>query len=398
MPVHFANLPEHRYIVLKLYRALVRNTLHLPATSIASINSDIDLPVEILNKVRCSFRNAQRSANSLLVQTQLHRALDFNNALIRVYEGDLSELLKLLPAKCKPKPKTREEERIPQQVVVERAKNENSISNKVRKNPAYSNLSNEEIAEFRNTRHFSLPKDTECILPNIKIHARWYFQSHDYPLLKSEMRLGKQYMKYILPSLITHGKQRYALDKLETKLSNPPSHKLRRISGTGNWLYLINTPWNRDLRTEDFRFIGDTRKAYDELVLKLQSCEAYRRRYENLAHEEARWEQLISGGKGKKNIIAEDWLWACETAEKLFHSEKMEIESSVVQFNKRQGVIYSKIKPEFDAMHQHAVENMKLMQQDIKTLQLGPYTDISDGGLGSLFKKYGFRDPMRKFK
>lgn len=391
MVVPFAALPQHRNIVLRLYRVLIRNILHLPLSETIKNTTKGDIRLEILTKVQYSFRNGRDTVNSLQAQQQILQAKEVNDALVEAYEGKDSKLISLMPPKWIVK----------QKAVIEKTESPNIndqptpiLSRKTRKDPAYANLTDEEIIEFRNTRHLSLPQDTECVMRNIKVHAKWYFQSHGYPLLKTTTKLGKRYMKYILPSIITHARQKYALDKLQAKLLNPPSHKLRRVTGTGNWIYLINTPWNKDLRTEDLRFIGDVRKLHDELIIDLQSCKAYRNKYENLAHQESLWEKTCLNDKS----TTDDWLWASNIADSLFQKQMANLESSVIEFNKRQGVIYSKIKPEFDRMHQHAVDNMKLLQKDISALQMGAYTDISDGGLGSLFRKYGFRDPMEKYK
>lgn len=368
MALPVSNLKSHRNIVYNVYRCMMRNAVHL--TTI-----DTTLQSKLIQKIRGRFRSNTSVPNSISIQKLLLAAKDVNDKIVDAYDETKKEPLLSLLSPIKPlrqQQPVRPESRL--------------ISKRIRKNPLYSNLTDDEIREFRETRETSIPESAKYLLSNINIHADWYFKSNDFPKMKG--KLDNRYLRNILASAIAYSKQSYYLNKLDKKLKGPPTHKLRRISGTGNYIYVIKTPWNRDLRTEDFKFIGDVRRRYDQLVINLQESESYRQKFEFVAKEETKWEALL----GEKT--RDDWTWLFETSERELHREKQALEDSVLEFCKRQGLIYEKIKPVFDQMQSHSVSNIKILNQDIELNRMGPYTDVVDHGLGSALKKYGFKDPL----
>lgn len=381
MSVHFSQLKQHKNVVCGIYRSILRNSIHLDKL-------DRNDHLRLITKIRCMFRKNTNVVNSLVTQRLIRKAIKINNLIVEAYD-DQTKLEKFITKKS-----------LQNWVTLKQSAtnaSENSdlppISNKIRKNPLYENLTDDEIREFRSTKEIDLPESTTTLIPNIHIHARWYFNKNKYPSLKT--KLDKRYMRTIFPSLIAYEKQKYHLDNLTRKLESQPSHKLRRVSGAGRWIYLINTPWNRDLRTENFKFIGDTRREYDEIIIKLQECEKYRKEYENFATDEAKWEiSLETEDCIDKRGTIEDWKWLFKQAELELENQRINVEKSITEFCKRQGLIYEQIKPLFDDTHEHSKLNLSILQLEIKKSQVGPYTDIIDGGLGNIFKKYGFRDPV----
>ena len=228
-------------------------------------------------------------------------------------------------------------------------------------------LSDEENLEFQSTK---------SLLPNIKpvskVDALWYIRHKGYPEIKG--KFNQNYLDNVLSSAINDEKCLYKLKRITSKLSNPPTHKLRRITGTSNWLYVIKTPWNRDLRTENFKMLGDLRKRYDEIMVQLQQCNS-------------------ENDKNRYDTNDDDSKWLVETAQNQLKNEKNKIEQQVIQFCKRQGVIYDKIKPEFDKLHIQAKDNISLLHKELsnETTSPGTYTDVIDGGIKGLLTKYGFR-------
>jgi hypothetical protein len=360
-------IPQHKNLVLNIYRSILRNALNLD-------NLITENHILLIQKIRSAFRVSCNSTNSIQIQNQLYKAIEFNDKLLNAYE-DPTVLSELFPTSKK----------IKETPTIDNSSHE--ISKKIRKNPDYVNLTDDEIAEFRSTREFPIPDSTKLIIPNIHIHANWYLKSRKYPNFKG--KFDKRYLRTIFPSIIAHAKQKYYLNNLTKKLNNDPSHKLRRISGTGHYIYVINTPWNRDLRTEDFKFIGNIRKKYDELLIRLKECENYKSKFQALALEEANWERSLG-----INTKDSDWLWIFESAENVLQSEKYRIENDVINFCKRQGLIYKKIKPLFDEFHNNSAHNVNLLTQEIENSQYGAFTDVLDDGLGSLLKRYGFKDPL----
>lgn len=373
MVVPLSRLPQHTSVVCGLYRTLLRNTIHLGKL-------DLENHVKLIHKIRKRFRTNASATNSLVVQKLMEGAVQLNDVIVKSY-GDKTDLQPLLSWISPISPP----------VSSQPATTSSVAPKKSRKNPDYAMLSEEEIEEFRNTKELPLPQSTKSLIPSIHVHARWYFNTRKYPPLKS--RLDKRYMRTVFPSLIAHEKQMYYINRLLRKLERRPSHKLRRISGTGHWIYVINTPWNRDLRTENFKFLGEVRKKYDELVIELQESDTFRKQYEHIAIEEAKWECLLDKKPPTKKSI-DDWTWVHKEAQEVLNAEKYQLESEVIKFCKRQALIYEKIKPIFDKMQIHSKTNSEIMEEEIEVLQMGPYTDVLDGGLGMLLKKYGFRDPI----
>ncbi|GAV28046.1 hypothetical protein PMKS-001514 [Pichia membranifaciens] len=337
--------------------------------------------VKLISKIRQRFRTNASATSPTVAQKFMKDAVKLNDMIVDSYENETS--VQTLLSRISPVIRA-----APQ---VSPAATPSPVPKKHRKNPDYLMLSEDEVAEFRQTKELPLPESTQLLLPSIHIHARWYFNTNDYPALKS--KLDKRYMRTVFPSLIAHEKQIYYMKRLVSKLMRPPSHKMKRISGTGHWIYVINTPWNRDLRTQNFRFLGDTRKKYDELIIKIQECEHFRKRYEHIALQEAKWEKLLDKNTATSASI-DDWTWLYTEAEAVLNAEKSHLENEVIQFCKRQGLIYEKIKPIFDEMHVHSKRNSELMQKEIEVMEMGPYTDVLDGGLGLLLKRYGFRDTI----
>lgn len=374
MVLHFSRLAQHTEVVCRLYRTLLRNTIHLGKLELKD-------HVKLVSKIRQRFRTNASTYSPTVAQKLMKDAVKLNDMIVDSYNSDTSvqALLSWISPANPAAPRAAPAATPP------------PVSKKHRKNPDYSMLSEDEIAEFRQTKELPLPESTQLLLPSIHIHARWYFNTNEYPPLKS--KLDKRYMRTVFPSLIAHGKQLYYMNRLVSKLMKPPSHKMKRISGTGHWIYVINTPWNRDLRTEDFRFLGSTRKKYDELIIKIQECEHFRKRYEHVAVQEDKWEKLMGMNSATK-ASTDDWTWLYTEAEAVLNAEKTQLEQEVIQFCKRQGIIYEKIKPIFDEMHIHSKTNSEIMQKEVEIKEMGPYTDVLDGGLGLLLKKYGFRDPI----
>lgn len=390
MAIPFSLLRQHTNVANTLYRTLLRNVIHLE-----KINSQDRL--NLIRKIRYGFRYNSSSINSLLVQRQLKTGVWLNDLIVDSYNDDSK--FEILLSKIKSKTLSKEIKNVNddnnyiynQSINDElKVKDNNKLSNKIRKNPFYSALSDDEILEFRQTKEIELPESTKFLLPNIHIHSQWFFNVKQYPPIK--FKIDKRYLRTILPSMIAYEKQKYYFDKLSNKLNNPPSHKLRRISGTGHWIYIINTPWNRDLRTENFKFIGDIRRKYDDLIVEIQECEKFYKNNEKLFMEEEKWEKLIGTSNASDN--SENWDWLFKEAENYYKKKKYNIESEVAYFCKRQGLIYEKIKPLFDEMHNHSKSNLEILKLELTNIENGPFTDIIDGGLGSKLKKYGFRDPL----
>lgn len=378
MPLPVSTHPIHRNLVLNLYRRIIQNALNLPM-------SNIENHQFLLNKIRKKFRTNSNFTNSLQIQNCLRDGVSFNNRLVNAYDNiALLDSLFLTPKK-----QLEEKTTEPNLTLSSSTPTPPSISNKIRKNPDYSELTDDEILEFRSTREFDLPDSTKLLLPNIKIHAEWYLNSESYPKIKD--KLNKRYLHNILPSAIAHKKHLFYLNRLKKKLSSGPTHKLKRISGTGHWIYVINTPWNKNLRTENFKFIYDIRKKYDNYILKTQEFENYKSKHLKLSDYEKNWEILINLDNTSNDS---DYSWIYETSEKSLKLEKYQIEKAVVDFCKRQGLIYKKIKPLFDEFHNTSTHNMELLNNHIENSQVGPFSDIVDNGLGNILKTYGFRDPL----
>lgn len=398
----FSCFIQHSNVVNSLYRTLLRNSINL-----RKLNHTDN--TKLIRKIRSRFRKNSLSTNSILAQTQLKEAMFFNNLIVDSFDDDnkLKDLIsRLNPIKSEDKLYTESITKEPTKIsepfnnseIIQTSEtiqtsepvqsSEPVISKKIRKNPNYKDLTDNEILEFRQTKDIELPESTKYLLTNMNVHLKWIFDIKHYPSIKG--KLDKRYMRTIFPSLVAYEKQKYYLNKLDNKLKNPPTHKLKRISGTGHWIYLINTPWNRDLKTENFKFLGECRRKYDDLIIKIQECENYRIKNEFMFLEEGKWENLINNS----NNSTKEWTQIFDEADAFYQNEKRKLEFQIREFCKRQGIIYEKIKPVFDEMHNHSKFNLNVMKLDLKNLQNGPFTDIVDGGLGSVFKKYGFHDPV----
>lgn len=308
----------HREAVLSLYRTCLRNALRQD--------------VETVHEVRTLFRKRKHVQSSLVLQKLL-----------------LQRNVKVKPVKATEITEVDEKPiNIPTPLNFKRKK----------RNPFFKNFSDEEIEEFTNTKYI----DTLPPLEKPTVDSRWYYSSKYQWQIKS--KLNKSYMRNILPSLIQYAKQQYKLDKLSAKLAKPPTHKLRRINGTVNWLYVINTPWNRNLRFTDLSFIQKIRNRYDDLIIQQQLTTAYKDKYSD--PDFANYEQHL-------------------------HDQLQELQQESIDFCKRQGIIFNKIKPEFDKMHKHSQHNLKQLQHEIKVRGIGPYTDIVEPNLTLMCRKYGFR-------
>lgn len=314
---------QHRNIVLALYRNALRTALSQDSHTI--------------HAVRQLFRKRRNVSNSLDVQKLLlQRQLPSkNNTVYNISEENAQNA-----------------EQPPPQPTIN--------FNKKRRNPFFANFSDDEIVEFASTKTY--PQQPQP-LANPVVDARWYYNSKLDWNIKS--KLNKSYTRNILPSIIQHSKQQYKLNKLANKLKQP-THKLRKINGTMIWMYVINTPWNTNLRFTNLKFIHSIRSQYDNIVLL---------------------KQLTANHKTKFNDP--DFL----DFDQYLKQEMDSILQKSIRFNKLQGLMYSKIKPQFDKLHKQSQLNLKLLENEIKITQTGPFTDIlnnNNNNLTLMCRKYGF--------
>lgn len=394
MVIQLAERNDHVKIVLSAYRKILRNSIFLKFS-----NSDL-----IVHKIRREFRKNKNAVNSIEIQRMLNNLIDLNNSFIDYHNHKKTDailyekkILDLYNSNMPPYKRITYETNVVNEPVKEINENVNEtiISIKSSKNPMYKSagMTDDEISEYKSTREITLPGFTKKFQSNSQVNIRWYYKTKG---IQIKGKLDDKYLRNVLPSLISFEKQKYELDKILKKLSNDKSSsKIRRISGTKNWIYLINTPWNKDLRTCDHSWIKKIREHYDSLILKTQEYEKCKNQMMKWSIEEDKWEKILqqnyNDGSLKKYNNHNEWLWSFETCDNLLQLEADKIENEVILFNKKQGIIFDKIKPLFDQMDKNSKKNASILINYLKESQSGPYTDTIDGGLGKIMQEHGFK-------
>lgn len=329
----------HRSLVLDLYRTLLRNAVYSPL-----LEKD---RWQLLTRIRTQFRTQRGQTNGEVIIANIRKGNRLNDLIVDSYTmgGTLSkgsDLGMFINPNFYSTSYTKREQPV--------------VGTKMKPN----------------TTPVKIYLKTQQLRP--------YKTSHD-----------KKYTQEILPSVIKHQQQMAYLNKLRTKLEKDHSGaKLRKVNGTSINIYMVNTPWNGDLRTQSGKWLADVRREYDESITEFNQLQSQRDQYLQWASWETQWEELV-GTNGEPG--GENWSWAYKQSEYLIKAKITNLNKRVNVFNMKQRAILQELTPEFDSNHVKSQGNIQRLFNVIDQLGVGPYTDISSQrNLGELMQSHQFRN------
>ncbi|VEU21247.1 DEKNAAC102157 [Brettanomyces naardenensis] len=358
----FSQISQHRQTVLRVYRTIIKNALHLDLPSF-----DDRSRARLIGQIRRSFRRQKDVNNSLVCQRLLLQAVEWNETLCRWYDADnvtedpkYKELLK----KVNPK----EVEQTP-------AVGRDELSELIQANKAENTPTATDLKRQRQKRQLD---------SWIKLYIR---RRQEIGLIPKKSKLDQRYIDEILKSKVLYDRREKVLQRVASKLRRPSTAGLKCANGTYNYIYVMFTPWNSRVVTEKGNFIYKQRKKHDKYLLDVLEFQDYKEKWQPLYEEEAKWESAMSGTR-------DDWGDIFKWYEKHLSDVSKSIEMDTINYNKRQYCYFQKLKPEFDRLLEDSRSNMHRLLKVIKAKQIGPYTDIAEGeDLGKLMKEHYFRDP-----
>lgn len=335
MVLKLALVEGHRRVVLGLYRALIRNALHAPIPKKDQ--------VQLVTGVRRRFRARSALTNGMVVQRAVIEAAELNDLVVRAYsEGLFRDLALLINKKWYSK-----------RAIID----------------GDSKASGENAVHETTTRSRHFQPDREPVLTPAPIFLktqalRPYKTPHD-----------KRYIKEILSSVIAHGHYKRYLADLAHKLNKPRSSaKLRKVSGTSVPIFMVNAPWNRDIRTESGLWFRHVRQVYDGAITDWNTLQAQKAQYTKWAEWENQWE---CEWDPKAKHRSTEYMWCFKESERVIRERINAMNVEVKQFNARQAVVFQKLKPLFEENHQKARANVSRLLKIAKQRGVGAYTDIS---------------------
>ncbi|QPG75787.1 hypothetical protein FOA43_003148 [Brettanomyces nanus] len=360
------NEEEHRDVVLKVYRALLKNALHLELPLV-----DYKGRANLLDRVRKSFRKQKQVNNSLVCQELLRDAMEWNNIFYQWYEEKPSDT----------DPKYLQLVRAVHPKKVEDEVELHGISLLIQNDKKQSIPSEEEI----------LSKIRERKLNSwIKLYIE---RRQEKNLLPRKTKLDAKYVKEILKSKVLYERRKKILYRVSAKLHRPSTAGLKCVNGTFNDITVIYTPWNSRVFTEKGNFIYKQRKRHDQYLLDLLDYEEYRKKWINVYKDEMEWEDTVEQLRGGYPRKDRSWMELFQWYEDYLSAISRDIERDTITYNKRQYCYYEKLKPQFEEMYADSKKNMKRLMEVVKRNEVGPYTDAVGEDLGQIMKEHGFKDP-----
>lgn len=364
----FSQLRSHNEVVWKLYRALLRNSLHIPSDCL-----DEKSKINLLRFIRTSFRKQKHINNALTCQGLLHKGINWNEFICKIYVQNESTLKK-------------------NQKYSTLMKEVNPKAWKAgQMNERVNNLDLNTLLGIEK-KNSTIPEDEYMTKKGETRVASWtkqYIQRHQkVNLIPRKSELDPVYIDKVLKSKVLYDRRKKVLERIAAKLRRPSTAGLKKVNGTFHDIYIINTPWNSKLFTERKNFIYDQRKKYDEYLLEIQAFTDYKERWLKLYLEEMIWEARLGNTKPD-----ESWLDIFKCYKHYLDEKTKMIEEETINYNKRQYCYYQKLKPLFNGLNKAAKYNMHHLIKTINLKQVGPYTDVIGLNLGYLMKSHHFKDP-----
>lgn len=356
MVLPLSKVEGHRRLVLDLYRTVIRNALHVPIP--------IKDKTQLVVKIRKRFRTQSLNSNGIQIKSNVIDGNHLNDLIVDCYkEKTLNiELGKFInPNFYYSTPSTFKNDNIKTEKRIN--KNNNNYKTQLTPNKIY--LKTLELRPYKT-------------------------------------KLDSKYVNEILPSIISFNQQMAYLKKLRVKLQkNSSGAKLRKINGTSNNIFIINTPWNGDLKTESGRWISQIRKEYDESITDFNLLNSQREKYQRWSEWESKWDSLIFKDefnkiKGKKELDDNNWFWCFKESDSIIKKRIDKVNNKVNIFNIKQGIILKDLKPNFDLNHLKSRKNIERLFELIDELQIGAFSDISlKLNLGKLIEEHQFRNKYK---
>lgn len=379
MPLPLSNVKQHGNVVLQLYRAILRTSLHLEAPGFDKIAK-----LKLLREIRIAFRKQKNMNSSFQSKTLLKRGYYWNETFCKWYQCTAQK--------------------------IETDKNYSTFLKKVNPTLWKQKFSDKKLASLSDIDRLIREDALNHVLDNDAIEDRKYKRKVDSwikmyikrrqaaGLIPSKSKLDSTYVNNILKSKVLFDMRRKVLVRVAEKLQKPSTAGLKTVSGTSNNIFVIMTPWNARLFTEKYNFIYKQRKRHDMNVLDQNSLKHYTEKWLPLYESELQWEARMAGEKKKHDFeeLSSEWHEVFNSWNKRISDTSNKIEDDTKDYNRRQYCLFQKLKPKFDILYSASQFNMKRLERVIKAKQVGAYTDIVGDNLGELMKAHYFRDPCQK--
>lgn len=336
LPLHLND--QHRALAQQLYRVLLRNALHLPSGNGKDVR-------QLVLRIRTRTRSQRSQTNGYIIQQCIKDGIELNDRILEAYDtGTIGTQLGL----------------------------------------------------FINKNHFSgltekgeTPLHVKKIKPHL-VPYKIFLKTQELRPYKSKH--DKKYVDDLLHSTIKYSQQESYLTKLEKKLSKEATTaRLHRINGTSKHLYMIKTPWNKDLKFQSGKWISQIRIKYDNCVTEMNQLTLHKSQFGKMCQDEDLWDQKMNF---RGDSDGATWLNGIETAERILKKDLHEINKQVDQFNNTQWLYMQKLGKEFDESHRKSKSNLQRLLKIKEELQIGAFTDIiPEMNLGKLLVEHQFRDP-----
>ena len=379
MPLPLNRVSQHRNVALRLYRTLLRTSLHLEAPGL-----DKRARIKLLQEIRISFRKQKNLNSPSQCRAFFERGCNWNETFCKwhqVSEQEVEEderyftfLRKVYPDLWE---KKYSDKKLASLNAIDKLILEDARNHKLEEN----------IIQDRKYKR------------KVDSWIKMYIKRRQVAgLIPRKSKLDQTYVENILRSKVLYDIQKKVLERVAEKLRKPSTAGLKTVSGTSNDIFVIMTPWNARLFTEKYNFIYNQRKKHDMNVLERSNLNHYKEKWLPLYKSEMQWEAQMNGIKNNHELerLSSEWNEIFTSWSKRISDTSKKIENDTKNYNRRQFCLFQKLKPRFDILYSASQYNMKRLQRVIKAKQIGPYTDIVGDNLGKLMKAHYFKDPCQK--
>ncbi|KAF6007140.1 hypothetical protein HII12_004659 [Brettanomyces bruxellensis] len=225
MPLPLSNVKQHGNVVLQLYRAILRTSLHLEAPGFDKIAK-----LKLLREIRIAFRKQKNMNSSFQSKTLLKRGYYWNETFCKWYQCTAQK--------------------------IETDKNYSTFLKKVNPTLWKQKFSDKKLASLSDIDRLIREDALNHVLDNDAIEDRKYKRKVDSWI---KMYIKRRQVAGLIPSK-SKLDSTYVNNILKSK---PSTAGLKTVSGTSNNIFVIMTPWNARLFTEKYNFIYKQRKRHD---------------------------------------------------------------------------------------------------------------------------------------